>query len=121
MAIKTSKYKIYFSHVELPTDTINDQFGTNIWPEGKRRCTIAKLFSSESNLELNEYISICNPSDNFCKADGRKIALEGVLDSVVINKQERKEIWKEYFRFLGGINEYQTNNYRYKRKRRMLN
>ena len=99
MAIKTSKYKIYFSHVELSTDKINERFGTSLQtyiPE-TRRCTVAMLYSNEDEL-LNEYGAVCNPADNFCKATGRKMALQGVLDIIVSSKQERKEIWKEYFR-----------------------
>jgi len=97
MPIKTNKYKIYFSHIELPTDTINGQFGTSLAYDQKRRCTIAKLIRIDDQSILNEYISICNPIDNFCKANGRKIALEGVLDCDILTKEERKEIWEKYF------------------------
>lgn len=98
MAIKTSKYKIMFYHKILTTEEITESHGVPLSFGEQRQCTMATLSKIDDSSILNEYIAITNPIDNFCKATGRKIALEGVLDCNLLTKEERKEVWEEYFR-----------------------
>ena len=55
-------------------------------------CMIDNLFSGRS---------YCTPQDQFCRATGRKIALARALRNINVNKDMRRQIWKEYFKAIG--------------------
>jgi hypothetical protein len=98
MALVTSKYKVMFYHKTIDTEHLYDYHGVQGLPwEESRRCTIAKLFEVETNQQCGEYVSVCNPLDNFNKSLGRKSSLAGLL-CYLPNKEERKEIWNEYYK-----------------------
>jgi len=116
MAIKVEhgdhNFVIKFDHKNIPIDELNGQYGFII-PYGylsrqddSRLCSIAQIEIFNRNDQFGdpedvfEGIAVVNPSDNFCKITGRKLALVDVLSimkvSGLANKELRTKIWEAY-------------------------
>ena len=77
-----SEYHVRFQHVRS-------------W----KHATIANVSYPDGNLVSST--AYCNPSDQFNKAKGRKLALARAIES--LPRAERKQIWAAYFAAIGGI------------------
>jgi hypothetical protein len=79
----------FYHKILLPTEVFGF-IGRDV--EESRRCTMVKI---HYHGELAaEGISVCHSDDNFCRATGRKIALEDALFTLC--KEFRTAVWKEY-------------------------
>ena len=65
-----------------------------------RQYTRAEISKPQGHV-FDEGEAHCNPSDQFNKAKGRKLALARAIES--LPRAERKQIWAAYFAAVGGI------------------
>ena len=87
-----TEYHVRFSH---GTEAI---VGNNK-PIYTRQYTTASVSFPDSNqVTATAY---CNPSDQFNKAKGRKLALARAIES--LPRAERGQIWAAYFAATGGV------------------
>lgn len=59
--------------------------------------TYCYLLKDRESLEVVSGGAYCRPPDQFCKATGRRIALTKALKASNLTKEERREVWTEYF------------------------
>ena len=72
--------------------------------EHRQTCAHNKITTvriSSDNQIIAEGRAFCNPSDQFNKAKGRKLALARAIES--LPRAERGQIWAAYFAATGGV------------------
>lgn len=57
-----------------------------------RRCSIVTV--ALNGHHVGQGVAVCHPTDNFCRAFGRKKALTNALH--LLDKDLRTAVWKEY-------------------------
>lgn len=63
--------------------------------------TEAWIVDEESKVPFAIGYADCHPTDGFCKATGRKIALSRALQEFTEDKQERSQVWEKYWSLSG--------------------
>jgi hypothetical protein len=74
--MKTEKYEIVWLYRHIPIVTYCDIY--------------------EGDILISTGDARCNPSDHFCRNNGRKLSLARALKQANIPKEERKSIWTMY-------------------------
>lgn len=97
-----TKIEVRFYHRICTPTEIGQHTGFEV--DGNRRCSLVTVSISNPNEaiighERTDYrnyhgMAICNPSDNFCRASGRKKALAEAM--FPLPKEVRKIVWAEY-------------------------
>jgi len=88
--------KVKFYHKTL--NALEVECVTGISVDSPRRCTYAQIEIGH-NKRVYQGIAVCHSLDNFCKATGRKKALEDAIFS--LNKELRKVVWEAYGQQIG--------------------
>lgn len=74
-------------------DDYKVEFRYTNWGDGTKS---TECFITKGN-DTKEGFAICDPSDNFCKNTGRKLALTRALKSLDVNYELRTRFWDAYF------------------------
>lgn len=90
MTIGSEEVEIRFDHKLCGPDEIESL--TGICVDEARRCSFAT--ANLNGAVVNVGMAICHPTDNFCRAIGRKKALADALR--YFGKELRTAVWKEY-------------------------
>ena len=63
------------------------------------RITICQLITVDGDNEIvfAQGESSCHPKDNFNKETGRKVALQKALAKTPFDKNQRRQVWNNYF------------------------
>ena len=79
---------------------------TGVCVDDDRRCSLAELHLN--GVWSNRGASVCHPSDNFCRAIGRKRALKDAI--FALSKDVRSKIWDAYKAQCKGFENYTQEN-----------
>jgi len=60
-------------------------------------CSINQIEEGDETMEIGIGIAKCCTGDQFLKAKGRKLALNRALQNSGLGKEQRTEIWNNYF------------------------
>jgi hypothetical protein len=82
--------EVHFDHKWLAPFEIDGLIGRSF--DENRRCSLATVYVD--GRVVGSGVSVCHPTDNFCRASGRKTALTYAVHT--LNKPLRKAIWEAY-------------------------
>lgn len=91
--MKTEHFKVKFYHYNTHNNRANPNSLLNKFRgrEVIEPSTGVKIYNNKGEL-LAVGLAVCSFSDNFCKAVGRKIALERALKSSDLSQKDKEEI-----------------------------
>ncbi len=86
------------------TLTNSTRIGISFHHDRDENVTTCKLFFLNEDGSIDQIAdscrgySYCHASDQFNKETGRKVSLERALDDGRFTREERREVWQNYFR-----------------------
>ena len=110
ISISGEEYYLDFEHNQNPT--FKDYWGkmTPVMPSdvlkyyetyshrGETRAILYQFdHTSQRNSDFHEGYALCKWEDRFDKKHGRKLALRRLLEHSSFTKEERRNIWEQYF------------------------
>lgn len=95
LRVKTDQgdIEVRFDHKWLTSIEIENMTGEDNKYVKDRRCSLVLI--RWDGKDFAEGLAICHSHDNFCKATGRKLALEDAL-LTMCSPKIRTAIWEEY-------------------------
>lgn len=73
------------------------EFDTQTLPEPYTVCCVISTGEGDSKKTLARSFAVCSKKDRYCKIVGEKIALSRALQSLQLDKVQRKALWDDYF------------------------
>ena len=83
-----------FAHMQADQTHDDPRFPPPPW-DRMTRCEVWEVEAGAVRLAAAG-LAACSKQDRFCKATGRKLALQRALEQVRLSKDERRMVWEAY-------------------------
>lgn len=91
--INNEEVRVTFRHLRAKREITDDSGNVSIQYHPFQ--TICRIFKGDKEISKGE--AICNPSDNFERTRGRKIAFERALSAAKFARKERTIAWNNFW------------------------
>ena len=95
---EVAEYRVKFYHARYEEPKKYTFLGPNVTVQGSTTCYIVA-----DDKETVSAVTFCSADDQFERNEGRKRALERVLEKSHFNKAQRTKFWEAYFKKRGKV------------------